>query len=67
MCEHLKIFPREAAIPFGEEAAATAAALYTQVRRGRGRELDLAVVAIVLICGSPLREPHWINDVTRSR
>ena len=39
---------REVAIPFGVEAAATAAALYTQVRRARGRELDLAVAACAL-------------------
>ena len=43
-----EIFPREVAIPFGVEAAATAAALYTQVRRARGRELDLAVAACAL-------------------
>ena len=43
-----EIFPRESAIPFGVEAAATAAALYAEVRRPRGREVDLAVAACAL-------------------
>ena len=43
-----EIFPREAAIPFDVEAAALAAELYTNVRRPRGREVDLAVAACAL-------------------
>jgi predicted nucleic acid-binding protein len=42
------LFPRAAAVPFGPDAAATAARLYGQVRRPRGREIDLAVAACAL-------------------
>lgn len=42
------LFPREAAIPFGSDEAALAAELYRQVRRPRGRELDLAIAACAL-------------------
>lgn len=40
-----ELFPAEAAVAFGAEEAATAARLYKQVTRARGRELDLAVAA----------------------
>ena len=43
-----EIFPREAVVPFGVEAAVLAAELYTRVRRPRGREVDLAVAACAL-------------------
>ena len=38
-----EIFPRESALPFDVDAAASAAALYREVNRPRGREVDLAV------------------------
>lgn len=43
-----EIFPRESAIPFDVDAAASAAALYREVNRPRGREVDLAVAACAL-------------------
>ena len=43
-----EIFPRESAIPFDVDAAASAAALYRDVNRPRGREVDLAVAACAL-------------------
>lgn len=42
------LFPRETAIPFGAEEAASAAELYRHVRRPRGREVDLAIAACAL-------------------
>ena len=42
------LFPRQAAIPFGAEEAATATELHRQVRRPRGRETDLAIAACAL-------------------
>ena len=43
-----ELFPREQAIPFGPEEAAAAAHLYRAVRRGRGREIDLAIAATAI-------------------
>ncbi len=42
------LFPRETALPFGAEEAATAAELYRQLARPRGREVDLAIAACAL-------------------
>jgi predicted nucleic acid-binding protein len=42
------LFPAAAAVPFGPDEAARTAALYRQVPRGRGREVDLAVAACAL-------------------
>lgn len=42
------LFPREAAVPFGAEEASMAAALYRRARRGRGREIDLAIAAAAI-------------------
>lgn len=42
------LFPRETAVVFGPEEAALAANLYRRVRRGRGREIDLALAACAL-------------------
>jgi predicted nucleic acid-binding protein len=39
------LFPRDEALPFGPDEAALAARLYREVRRARGRELDLAIAA----------------------
>jgi len=43
-----EIFPRESALPFDVDAAASAAALYGEVNRPRGREVDLSVAACAL-------------------
>lgn len=43
------LFPRESAVVFGPEEAALAARLYLQVRRPRGREIDLAIAACALV------------------
>ena len=48
------LFPRETAIPFGTEEAASAAELYRRVRRPRGREVDLAIAACALTRDAPL-------------
>ncbi len=48
------LFPRESAIPFGTEEAASAAELYRRVRRPRGREVDLAIAACALTRDAPL-------------
>ena len=42
------LLPREEAGPFGPEEAALAARLYTEVRRPRGREMDLAIAAAAM-------------------
>ena len=44
-----ELFPAEAAIAFGAGEAATAARLYKQVTRRRGREIDLAVAACAIV------------------
>jgi predicted nucleic acid-binding protein len=42
------LFPRESAVAFGPEEAATAAVLYGTIRRPRGREVDLAIAACAI-------------------
>ena len=42
------LFPAETAVAFGSGEAATAARIYKQVARARGRELDLAVAACAI-------------------
>jgi len=42
------LFPREAAAAFGVEEASIAADLYRRAKRGRGREIDLAIAAVAL-------------------
>jgi predicted nucleic acid-binding protein len=44
-----QILPAEEAVPFDVGAAARAAALYGQLRRPRGREVDLAIAACALV------------------
>lgn len=39
------LFPADEALPFGSDEAAVAARLYREVRRPRGREIDLAIAA----------------------
>jgi predicted nucleic acid-binding protein len=48
------LFPVSAAIPFGPDEAATAAALYRSVPRARGRELDLAIAACAICADARL-------------
>jgi predicted nucleic acid-binding protein len=48
------LFPSESAILFGVHEAVIAARLYQQVRRGRGRELDLAIAACAIAREIPL-------------
>ena len=43
------LFPSDEAPPFGRPEAALAAALYRQVRRARGREVDLAIAASAIL------------------
>jgi len=52
------LFPATAALPFGPAEAARAAQLYVRLRRGRGRELDLAIAACALTLGARL----WTLD-----
>lgn len=44
----------ESALPFGVAEAELAARLYEQVRRGRGREVDLAIAATAMTQGATL-------------
>ena len=53
------LFPRAAAVAFGEEEAALAASLYGKVRRARGREVDLAVAACAVTHGARLWTLDW--------
>jgi predicted nucleic acid-binding protein len=48
------LFPAAAALPFGPAEAARAAQLYVRLRRGRGREIDLAIAACALTLGARL-------------
>jgi predicted nucleic acid-binding protein len=43
-----ELFPASAALPFGPEEAALCADLYRNVRRARGREMDLAIAACAI-------------------
>ena len=42
------LFPAQESLPFGPEEARTASELYREVRRPRGREMDLAIAACAL-------------------
>jgi predicted nucleic acid-binding protein len=48
------LFPRTEALTFDHESAAIAAGLYTQLRHGRGREIDLAIAACAIARGASL-------------
>lgn len=48
------LFPSDAALPFGPAEAAVASALYRQVRKPRGREIDLAIAAHALVQSAAL-------------
>jgi predicted nucleic acid-binding protein len=49
-----ELFPRETAVAFGAEEASVAARLYGQLRRPRGREIDIAVAAYAIAHGGAL-------------
>lgn len=63
------LFPSPTAIPFGPEEAAIAAELYRNVSRPRGRELDLAIAASVLVHGAALwtLNPGDFRDIPKLR
>ena len=44
-----RLLPSSSAVPFDAVAAASAAALYRNLKRPRGRELDLAIAACALV------------------
>jgi len=52
------LFPREAGVAFGAEEAARAAELYRDVKRPRGREIDLAIAACALCADAELWTLH---------
>jgi len=48
------LFPSPAALTYGPREAAISAAIYRQVRRARGREMDLAIAACAIAREIPL-------------
>ena len=60
-----ELFPGAQAVPFGTEAAAQAAALYAQLPRARGRDLDIAIAACALVHDASLwtLNPRDFSDV----
>lgn len=48
------LFPLDEIVPFGTVEAVVAADLYRQVKRPRGREIDLAIAASALTHGASL-------------
>jgi predicted nucleic acid-binding protein len=48
------LFPSDAAVPFGSAEALLAAKIYQELRRPRGRELDIAIAACALAHESQL-------------
>lgn len=52
------LLPADETIPFGPDEAAVAARLYREVRRPRGREVDLAIAACALSWNAAL----WTLD-----
>ncbi len=59
------LFPGSSALPFGPEEAALAADLYREVRRARGREINLAIAACARTHGAALwtLNPRDFDDV----
>lgn len=49
-----RLFPAASAVAFGHVEAAIAATLYKEVKRPRGREVDLAIAACALAQGATL-------------
>ena len=63
------VVPSSDAIPFGPEEARIAADLYKEVRRSRGRELDLAIAACAIAWDGALwtLNSEDFSDVPRLR
>ncbi len=63
------LFPSAEAVPFDAPQAALASELYAQVRRPRGREIDLAIAASAILDGATLwtLNPGDFSDVPRLR
>lgn len=63
------LFPSEAAVAFGSAEAARAAVLYRQVRKPRGREIDLAIAATAMVQGAALLtlNPDDFRDIAGLR
>ena len=59
------IVPSSEAIPFGVDEARVASGLYAQVKRARGRELDLAIAACAIVWDGELwtLNPDDFRDV----
>jgi predicted nucleic acid-binding protein len=59
------LLPPEATVAFGVAEAALAATLYRQVRRPRGREIDLAIAATALVHGAAVLtlNPEDFRDI----
>jgi len=59
------LLPSEATVTFGVAEAALAATLYRQVRRPRGREVDLAIAATALTHGAAILtlNPEDFSDI----
>ncbi len=59
------LFPRAQAVPFDTDAAGQTAALYAQLTRPRGRDLDLAIAACALVHEATLwtLNPKDFSDV----
>lgn len=59
------LFPAEGVIAFSAAEAATAAQLYRQVTRPRGREIDLAIAACAIAGGAALLtlNPEDFRDI----
>lgn len=55
----------EAVVAFGEVEAALAASVYRQIRRARGREVDLAIAACAVVQGARLwtLNPEDFSDI----
>lgn len=59
------LLPSEATVPLGAAEAVLAADLYRRVKRGRGREVDLAIAATALSHGAAILtlNPDDFKDV----
>jgi len=49
-----RFFPQNQVLPFGAVEARTAAEIYRQVRRARGRDTDIAIAACALVAEAQL-------------
>lgn len=60
-----ELLPRDQAIPFGTAEADAAARICTRVRKPRGREMDIAIAACVLVHGGALwtLNPEDFRDI----